>query len=68
MIKVLYVIAGLALANLGVEAREPEVGVGADVLRTVEATIDSIASVDLSNSALEVPAEMEADGGYDSFF
>ena len=58
MINILHVIAGLALASVGVAARQ--VGVGADVLHAVENTIDSITGVEASHSALEVG------GGYDS--
>lgn len=59
-------IAGLALASLGVGARQA--GVGADALRSVEATTHSVPSVDASPSALERIFDLEDGTGCGSRF
>nr|Q6T6H8.1 RecName: Full=Lectin; Flags: Precursor [Ulva pertusa]AAR32648.1 lectin [Ulva pertusa] len=65
MINILHVIAGLALASVGVDARQ--VGVGADVLHAVENTIDSITGVEASHSALEVGGGITNTDNWETF-
>ena len=60
-------IAGLVLASLGMDAGQARLPVGADALRTMEATIDSIASVEaLHGRGGETEDLNLGDGGYDS--